>query len=93
VKFTDVFGRVIAKAVSRWLPTAAVPVRARSGYVDLWWTKWHWGSFSSSTSVSPANHHSSKLSVLIITRGRYSRPIDGRCAEWTQLDSTPHYSK
>jgi hypothetical protein len=25
---------------------------------DLWWTKWHWGRFSPSTSVSPANSHS-----------------------------------
>jgi hypothetical protein len=25
---------------------------------DLWWTKWHCGRFSPSTSVSPANSHS-----------------------------------
>jgi hypothetical protein len=35
---------------------------------DLWWTKWHWGRFSPSNSVSPANHHSTKFFILIITR-------------------------
>jgi hypothetical protein len=59
---------------------------------DLWWTKWHWGRFSPSTSVSVANHHSTKFSILTITRGRYNRPIGSRRAGWTQLDSTPHLS-
>jgi hypothetical protein len=27
------------------------------------------------------------------TRGWHNRPIGGRSAEWTQLDSTPHYTK
>jgi hypothetical protein len=34
----------------------------------LWWTKWHWGRFSPSTSVSPANHHSTNFSIPIMTR-------------------------
>jgi hypothetical protein len=33
---------------------------------DLWWTKWHWGRFSPSTSVSTANSHSTDYSILII---------------------------
>jgi hypothetical protein len=33
---------------------------------DLWWTKWHWGKFSSSTSVSPANSYSTDYSIFII---------------------------
>jgi hypothetical protein len=33
---------------------------------DLWWTKWHWGMFSPSTSVSPANPHSTNCSITII---------------------------
>jgi hypothetical protein len=33
---------------------------------DLWWTKWYWGRFSPSTSVSPANPHSSDYSTFII---------------------------
>jgi hypothetical protein len=56
----------------------------------LWWTKRHCGGFSPSTSVSPANH-STSFSIIIITRGWHNRPIGGRSAGWTQLDSTPHY--
>jgi hypothetical protein len=33
---------------------------------DLWWTKWHRGRFSPSTSVSPDNSHSTDCSTLII---------------------------
>jgi hypothetical protein len=57
----------------------------------LWWIKQQWGRFSPSTSVSPANH-STNFSIIIITRGWHDRPIGGRSAEWTQLDSTPHYT-
>jgi hypothetical protein len=32
---------------------------------DLWWTKWHWGRFSPSTSVSPANSHSTGYSTCM----------------------------
>jgi hypothetical protein len=56
---------------------------------DLWWTKWCWGRFSPSTSVSPANLHSTKFSIIIITRGRYNRPFSGQRAEWTQLGLHP----
>jgi hypothetical protein len=57
----------------------------------LWWTKRHWGRFSPSTSVSLANH-STNFSIIIITRGWHNRPLGGRSAKWTQLDSTPHYT-
>jgi hypothetical protein len=33
---------------------------------DMWWTKWHWGRFPPSTSVYPANSHSTDCSTLII---------------------------
>jgi hypothetical protein len=33
---------------------------------DLWWTKFHWGRFSPSTPVSPANSHSTDWSTFII---------------------------
>jgi hypothetical protein len=33
---------------------------------DLWWTRWHWGRFSLSTLVSPANLHSTDCSTFII---------------------------
>jgi hypothetical protein len=36
---------------------------------DLLWTKWRWGRFSPSTSVTPANLHSTKFSVLSPRRG------------------------
>jgi hypothetical protein len=79
-------------SVGRWLPAAAARARA-PGLVkwNLWWTKWR-GRFSPSTSVSPAKLHSTKFSIIIITRGRYNRPISGRRAEWTQLYSTPYYA-
>jgi hypothetical protein len=40
----------------------------------LWWTKRHWGRFSPSTSVSPANH-STDFPIIIITRGWQNRPL------------------
>jgi hypothetical protein len=43
------------------------------------------------SSVSPANH-STNFSIITITRGWHNRLISGRSAEWTQLDSTPHYT-
>jgi hypothetical protein len=39
---------------------------------------------------SPANH-STNVSFIIISRGWHNRPIGGRSAEWTQLNSTPPY--
>jgi hypothetical protein len=51
---------------------------------DLWRTKWRWGRFSQSTSVSPASLHSTKFSIITITRGRYNRIFSGWRAEWTQ---------
>jgi hypothetical protein len=79
--------RAVTQAVSRWLPTAA----ARVLMWGLWWTKWHWGTFSPRTSVSLANH-STNFSIIRIARGWHNRPIGGRSAEWTQLDSIPHYT-
>jgi heme/copper-type cytochrome/quinol oxidase subunit 2 len=35
--------------------------------LDLWWTKWRWGRFSPSTSVSPANLHSTNCSTITLT--------------------------
>jgi hypothetical protein len=48
--------------------------------------------FSEYFTVSPANH-STNFSIIIITQGWHNRHISGRSAEWTQLDSTPHYTK
>jgi hypothetical protein len=64
----NIQGRAIAQAVSRWLPIAAARFRSR-GLVkwDLWWTKWRWGRFSPSTSVSPANLHSTNCYTITLT--------------------------
>jgi hypothetical protein len=50
------------------------------------------GQVSSEYIDSPANHHSTNFSIIIINQGWHNRPIGGRSAEWTQLDSTPHYT-
>jgi hypothetical protein len=88
------WGRAIAQAASRWLPTAAAQVRVRGLFMwDLWWTKWHWSRFSPSTSVflpiliPPTAPHSS------IIRGGYNRPVSGRSTKWTQLHSIPRNLK
>jgi hypothetical protein len=47
---------------------------------DFLQTKWHWGKFSPSTSVSLASCHS-HAPYASVTRGWYSKPTSGRCAE------------
>jgi hypothetical protein len=65
--YPNVLGRAIAKAVTRRLSTTAARVQAQvRSCGDLWWTKWHWGRFSPSTSVSPANSHSTDCSTFVI---------------------------
>jgi hypothetical protein len=81
-----------AQAVSRWFPTAAARIRVRARMWNLWWTKRHWGRFSPRTSVSPVNRHSANFSIIIISRDWHNRSIGGRSAEWTQLESIPHYT-
>jgi hypothetical protein len=44
---------------------------------DLWLTKWYWGRFSTSTSVS-------------FTRGWYIEPSSGRRTKWAQSHPPPH---
>jgi hypothetical protein len=62
-------GRAVAPAVNRWLPTLATRVTSGQSMWGLWCTKRHWDRFSPSTSVSPANHHSTNFSNIIINRG------------------------
>jgi hypothetical protein len=47
------------------------------------------GRFCPSTSVSLANRHSTKFSIIIIIRGWHSRLIGSRSALWTKLGSPP----
>jgi hypothetical protein len=61
---------MIAQAVSRWLPTAAALGWGPDLVMwDLWWSKWRRGRFSPSTSVSPANLHSTNCSTILIYLG------------------------
>jgi hypothetical protein len=48
---------------------------------DLWWTKWRWGRFSPSTSVSPANLHSTNFSTITIT---YHLGLLQQTSKWPQ---------
>jgi hypothetical protein len=90
MKFCTI-GRAVAQAVSRWLPTAAARVRARAACGICGGQSGSGSGFLRVLRFSPANH-SANFSTIIITRGWHNRPIDGRSAEWTQLDSTPHYT-
>jgi hypothetical protein len=74
-------GRAIAQAVSRCLVKW-----------DLWRTKWRWGRFSPSTSVSHANLPSTKFSIIIITGAGTLGHSVADVASGPSLDSTPHYA-
>jgi hypothetical protein len=65
------YGCAIAEEVSRWLPTAAAQVRARFWQVEFVGSKWLWGRFFLSASVSPGKAvHSTNFSIIItISRG------------------------
>jgi hypothetical protein len=84
----DNIGRVVAQASHRGGP-GSIP-----GHVMwcLWFTKWQWDRFSPSTSISPANSHSTKCFTFIIiypARGWHNRPVGGRRTKWTQTHLTP----
>jgi hypothetical protein len=91
--FVQQKGRAVAQALSCWFPTTAARVRAMSGHVGFVVDKVALGQvFSWVLRFSPANHHSTKFFFIILTQGRYNRPVCGRCAEWTLWDSTPQYT-
>jgi hypothetical protein len=86
-------GRAIAQAVSRWLPTAAARVRPR-----VWSSGICGGQSGAGVGFLrvlrfPLPNHSTKFSILTITRGRYNRPINGRRADWTQFGLHPPLCK
>jgi hypothetical protein len=62
---------------ARRLPNAAARVRSK---VKSYGTKRHCGRFSASTSIPPANSHSTSCSTL---RGWYNQPNSGRRTKWT----------
>jgi hypothetical protein len=80
-------GCAIAQAVRRWLPTAAARVRVRAACGVCGGQRGTGAGFLRVRRfplpiIQP-------IYVIIITRGWHKRPISGRSAEWTQLDSTP----
>jgi hypothetical protein len=83
-------GRAIAKLLVAGFPLRR-PGFASRQHVGFVVDKEALGQVSPSTSVSSANH-SINFSIIIITQGWHNRPISGCNAEWTQLDSTPHYT-
>jgi hypothetical protein len=64
----------IAQVVNHRLPTAAAWVRSQVRSCRIW-TKWHWGRFPPSTSVSPANPDYTNAPYSSIIQGWYNRPI------------------
>jgi hypothetical protein len=65
-------GRVVGSRIKKnflgWVKERGGP-GSKPGLViwNLWWTKWHWGRFSPSTSVSPVNLHSNNISTITTT--------------------------
>jgi hypothetical protein len=53
----------------------------RSCNAVLWWTEWHWGMFSTSSSVSPSNSRSTNCSTFI-----YHAATQGRRGYWRHRD-------
>jgi hypothetical protein len=60
-------GRAVAQRLDAGFPPR-LPGFAYGQHVGFLLDKAHWGRFSPSTSVSPANH-STDFSIIIITRG------------------------
>jgi hypothetical protein len=76
------------------LPTAAARFEPRSGHVGFVVDKVALGGFSPTTSVSPANSHSTDCStliiiIIIIISVWYNRAVSGRRTKWTQSHPTP----
>jgi hypothetical protein len=82
-------GRAIVQAVSRWLPTEAARVRARVWSSGICGGQSGGGPGFLRVLRIPLPIHSTKFSILTITRVRYNRPITGRRAEWTQFGLHP----
>jgi hypothetical protein len=53
----------IGRAIGHRGGPGSIPVQVMW---DLWWTNWRSGNFSPTTSVSPADSHSTDCSTLII---------------------------
>jgi hypothetical protein len=86
-----VVGRAIAQVVSRWLPTAAARIRSRVLYSGICGGQSGAGASFLRVLRFPLPIVIPPNSPLSKTPGAgYNRPIRGRRAEWTQLDSNLH---
>jgi hypothetical protein len=81
-------GRAVAQAVYSLASQRGGPGSCPGSMWGLWWTKRHWGRFSPSTSVSPANQYSPTSPSSSPEAGTIGL-FGGISGEWTQLDSTP----
>jgi hypothetical protein len=81
--------RAVLQAVCRWLSTTAALVRVRAACGVYGGQSGTGASCLRVLQFFPANY-STNFSIIIITRGGHNRPISGRSAEGTQLDSSPH---
>jgi hypothetical protein len=80
--------RAVAKTVSRWLPTATARVRVLAA-CGVCGGQSGTGAGFLRVLRFPLSIKSTNFFIIIITRGWHNKPIGGRSAEWTQLDSTP----
>jgi hypothetical protein len=86
--------RAISQVVSRCIPLRWPRFAAKSGKVGFVVDKVALGQvFSEYFLVSPVNLHSTKFSILTITRGRYNWPEVANVPSGPSLDSTPHHAK
>jgi hypothetical protein len=69
-----------------WVDNASVPYLGEKGS--------NFGPITSypQFSVSPANHSTNFSNIINHPGLAQYRPISSRSAEWTHLDSTPHYT-
>jgi hypothetical protein len=83
-------GRATAKAVSRWLPTAAARVRARVCHVEFVVDKVVLRKAFSEYFVSTENLHSTNCSTVTIIYhlGLVQQASSGRSTKWTQSHHT-----
>jgi hypothetical protein len=72
--------------------TAAARVRVLAEHVGFVVDKAALGQVFSEYFGFPCQSSFHQFLLIIITRGWHYRPVGGRSAEWTKLDSTPHYS-
>jgi hypothetical protein len=70
-------GRAVAQVVSSLASLRADPgSRPVQVMWDLWWTKRHWGMFSPSISIPPANHSSDCSTLIIVKKSSGAGAVD-----------------